>query len=237
MTTVSRPIGLDGRTLAVAASIGLHLVLLAVSGGRVPRMVPREQERLAFTVVARPPPEASPAPARAASAPARTDHPRTASAPAPSTMPSPVPSPVEAAADAPAAPSSSDERGGGAPAESSAVAGGSTMGGASTATSNGEGFDPAGYGRGLHGLVAAKKQYPVLARRMGLEGVTRLRVRVRPDGTLDGPPVVTTSSGHDLLDREALRMVAAAAPFPTFTDAGRAALSLVLSVRFALDEG
>jgi protein TonB len=100
----------------------------------------------------------------------------------------------------------------------------------------GTGFDAAGYGRGLHALVGARKQYPVLARRMGLEGAARLRVRVHADGTLDGPPVVTTSSGHQLLDREALRMVEAAAPFPAFTGSGRGTLTLVLTIRFALDD-
>jgi TonB family protein len=107
---------------------------------------------------------------------------------------------------------------------------------ASAGEAGGQGFDVAGDGRGLHALVAAKKSYPVLARRMGLEGVTRLRVRVRADGTLDGSPAVTASSGHALLDREALRMVEASAPFPSFVDSGRGAIALILTIRFSLDE-
>jgi TonB family protein len=116
--------------------------------------------------------------------------------------------------------------------------GASSTAGASVSAgeAGGQGFDVAGYGRGLHALVAAKKSYPVLARRMGLEGVTRLRVRVRADGTLDGPPQLTASSGHALLDREALRMVEASAPFPAFVDSGRGAIALILTIRFSLDE-
>jgi protein TonB len=237
MTTARLP-NVEGRTLAIAASIGLHVVLFAASGGRVPRLVTPDRERMTFTVVARP---AAPAPE-----PAR--------APAP-LRPAPVRSPAPAATaqrlgDAPsepmaaAAPMTADDRvtaseivpGSASPAPGPSV--GAPAGGEAAAAreAGGAGFDAAGYGRGLYGLVAAKKSYPVLARRMGLEGLTRLRVHVRADGSLDGPPEVTSSSGHPLLDREALRMVEAAAPFPAFSASGRSTLTLALTVRFSLDD-
>lgn len=49
-------------------------------------------------------------------------------------------------------------------------------------------------------------RYPVLARRMGLEGQVVLRVRVTADGQLRSVEVMT-GSGHDLLDQAALDAV------------------------------
>jgi protein TonB len=242
MTTTRFP-ALDGRTLAVVSSIGLHLVLFAVTGGRVPHVITRDHERVVFSVVARPAAAAPSAAASTAAAAGRTK-PVAARAAAPVARPS-QPGREEARVDASPVAVPLAQASPSAPAGEALSA---SMSGPSTGTSStvgasvsegavgGQGFDVAGYGRGLHARVAAKKSYPVLARRMGLEGVARLRVRLHDDGTLDGKPEVATSSGHALLDREALRMVEAAAPFPSFTGSGRRALSLLLTIRFSLDE-
>lgn len=52
-----------------------------------------------------------------------------------------------------------------------------------------------------------KPDYPLLARRRGLEGRVLVRVAVRPDGTAESAAVVQ-SSGHDILDRAARTTIA-----------------------------
>lgn len=69
------------------------------------------------------------------------------------------------------------------------------------------------YSSGLRQRVDGLKHYPLQARRMHIQGVTTVTVRVRRDGQLACPPKVLASS-HPLLDAEALRMVSQAAPFP-----------------------
>lgn len=66
------------------------------------------------------------------------------------------------------------------------------------------------YWKGFRQSVEAHKRYPRIARRLRLEGVVRVRVTVTKQGRLVGDPVVVRSSGHDVLDSEALRMVKAA---------------------------
>lgn len=54
--------------------------------------------------------------------------------------------------------------------------------------------------------------YPELARRQGLEGSLVLSVDVLPDGSIERVQVLR-SSGHDLLDEAAVRIVRLAAPY------------------------
>jgi protein TonB len=61
--------------------------------------------------------------------------------------------------------------------------------------------------------VMARLTYPPLARRQGWSGVVRVEFTIRDDGTIEDLRIVT-SSGRSLLDRQALRAVQAAAPFP-----------------------
>lgn len=70
------------------------------------------------------------------------------------------------------------------------------------------------YRRLLGEAIRSEQRYPAAARRLHLEGKVEVRVRLRPDGSLDGSPRVHASSGARSLDREAVRMVTAAAPFP-----------------------
>jgi len=64
----------------------------------------------------------------------------------------------------------------------------------------------------LHAAVNRHKRYPHIALRMRREGTATVLFELRPDGSLLSPRV-TGSSGHPLLDRSALRAVAAIAPF------------------------
>ena len=57
--------------------------------------------------------------------------------------------------------------------------------------------------------------YPREARELGLYGTLSLHVAVRSDGTLEGIRVVR-SSGHEVLDQAAVRIVELAAPFAPF---------------------
>ena len=56
--------------------------------------------------------------------------------------------------------------------------------------------------------------YPLEAPR-GIHGSVQLSVSMRPDGSVEAINV-TRSSGHDVLDRAAMRIVELASPFPPF---------------------
>lgn len=91
------------------------------------------------------------------------------------------------------------------------------------------------YARRLSLRVARERRYPASAARLGMEGTARVQVRLSPDGTLAGPPRLVRSSGHEVLDAEALRMVEAAAPFaPVAGGAWRTAVEFVIPVDFSL---
>lgn len=61
----------------------------------------------------------------------------------------------------------------------------------------------------LEGLRAMKR-YPMAARRLGQEGVVLIEARIGRDGRLEGAEV-KRGSGYPLLDKEALRLLEAAA--------------------------
>ena len=63
--------------------------------------------------------------------------------------------------------------------------------------------------------------YPSEARTRGLSGTLRLLVAIDPDGALQDVRVLA-SSGHDVLDEGAVRIVHLAAPFSPFTENMRA---------------
>lgn len=70
--------------------------------------------------------------------------------------------------------------------------------------------------RYLHRIVRrieAKKHYPFRARTRRIEGRTTVAFRISPQGRLLASHVVN-HSGHDILDRAALKAVSDAAPFP-----------------------
>jgi protein TonB len=61
--------------------------------------------------------------------------------------------------------------------------------------------------------IEGAKRYPRVARRMGIEGKTTIRFRLRPDGKVDSVQVVE-SSGSDILDAASLETVRRAVPLP-----------------------
>lgn len=64
----------------------------------------------------------------------------------------------------------------------------------------------AGYGRSVSQALARHREYPRLALLRGWEGSTTLRLRVAPGGKL-AEAAVHQSSGHEVLDDQALAMV------------------------------
>jgi protein TonB len=64
----------------------------------------------------------------------------------------------------------------------------------------------AGYGRSVSQALARHREYPRLAMMRGWEGATTLRLRVAPGGKLTEASV-HQSSGHEVLDDQALAMV------------------------------
>jgi TonB family protein len=81
--------------------------------------------------------------------------------------------------------------------------------------------------------VNRQRHYPEVAARLGMEGRAHVHLRVRRDGTLMEPPRLVSSSGHEVLDTEALRMAAAAAPFgPMPESTSRTDAGFIIAVEF-----
>ncbi len=69
----------------------------------------------------------------------------------------------------------------------------------------------------LSAWLGRYKDYPMVARRRGLEGSARLEVRLARSGKVLSSRIVA-SSGSSILDQAALRMVERADPFPSMPD-------------------
>jgi TonB family protein len=74
-------------------------------------------------------------------------------------------------------------------------------------------FDSRAYKNKAFACANSKKRYPRKARVMGLEGRGMVVFRVDLSGKLVGKPRVLKSTGHDVLDKEAIRQVKACEPF------------------------
>lgn len=72
-----------------------------------------------------------------------------------------------------------------------------------------------GYGKSLHKRVQKQQHYPRSAKSLGLEGMAKVKVKIDRKGKLVGQPTLVKSTGHEVLDDEALAMVERAAPFDT----------------------
>ena len=59
------------------------------------------------------------------------------------------------------------------------------------------------------------RNYPEQSRRLGIYGDLRLLVAINRDGSLKDVEILS-SSGHDVLDSAAVRIVRLAAPYPAF---------------------
>lgn len=243
-------------TLAVVVAVAVQAAVVAVvsfSAGHGPVLPVRPERPEVEVVFQAAVPRPAPAPAPAAPRPERT---RTARAAAPAEQVV-APPPVVAPAALPELPAPSESVGmddlalvagaGEAAAPSAPVAavgpvdaepGPAAQGGVSAPGakgSGGDGVDLEAYGSQLSRAVTAHKRYPAQARRLRLEGTVLVEVDVARDGSLSGPPVISRSSGHAVLDEEALRMVRAAAPFAALP-AGLAGATahFVLPIRFGI---
>lgn len=81
-------------------------------------------------------------------------------------------------------------------------------------------FDVRAYGQGVYRAIQQQKRYPLMAYRMRFEGLVIVVIKINRNGRLLGEPKVVRSSGHGILDREAIRM-AKAAPIPPFPRGSR----------------
>jgi periplasmic protein TonB len=84
----------------------------------------------------------------------------------------------------------------------------------------------------LRQKIQACLRYPMMARRLGLEGKTQLHFTILADGRVKGVEL-RTSSGHHSLDKRAIATVQEAAPFEAPPE-GRE-LEIILPVSFSLD--
>ncbi|TPV94423.1 MAG: energy transducer TonB [Myxococcales bacterium FL481] len=184
-----------------------------------------------------PPPRPRPSPRRtpttpppAAAAPAKPAAP--AAAPTPAVTPaagSPATTPLSAspggppvASAAPAAPAAKGPASGPQPHPGSSAGGGGRR-------------QLTAYGRGIHHAVSAERRYPFAARRLGLTGQAKVRVVIDRNGTLQGKPTLVQSSGHDVLDREAVAAVRRSSPFPPLPPGvGRTTAAFVIPIAFRL---
>jgi TonB family protein len=85
----------------------------------------------------------------------------------------------------------------------------------------------------LRQKIQACLRYPMMARRLALEGETQLRFLIRSDGTIT-QLTLKHSSGHHSLDKQAMATVQNAAPFEAPPE-GRE-LDIVLPVSFTLEQ-
>jgi protein TonB len=191
--------------LAVAASFALHAAVASLVPP-VETSVPPVARTLEVLVL--PSPEAPPAiaePAPVAKAPPTAPRPRPA-APRPSPIPSLSPEPSRDAAPAPSreplpvADAEAPARSGPAPTAPTATP---------EAPPVAVAVSPdllAGYGSSISRLLARHREYPRVAAQRGWEGTVTMRLRVAPGGRLVDARV-DGSSGHAVLDAQALAMV------------------------------
>ena len=92
----------------------------------------------------------------------------------------------------------------------------------------------ANYTRTISGQVGRLKQYPQIARLRGWQGTTIISIQLAADGTVLHTRI-EQSSGHDVLDSQALAMVRQAEPLPPFPERhDNDPLTVQLPIVFAL---
>jgi len=222
----------------------LESMVLTVTAMQPPRPPP-------VPVDIEPPP---PPPLTRAAAPARSERPSSrlmaaraiAPSPAAPTPAAPAPAAPAPAASAPAVLDSPLAAGtsvgaatpssppGAGPPSPAPVAAASVAPQASVRGAPGPMVDVGAYLTVVRDRVSRHRRYPAMAIELGLEGVVEVGVRINPDGSLAAPPTLDESCGHELLDAEALRIVALAAPFPPVTG-HQQPVRLRVPVHFHLD--
>lgn len=92
----------------------------------------------------------------------------------------------------------------------------------------------ANYTQAVSGQVERRKAYPALARARGWQGTTVVAVQLAADGSILSTRI-EHSSGHDVLDQQALAMVRLAGPLPPYPERHDGdPLTLQLPIVFAL---
>lgn len=179
------------------------------------------------------PPRSSPARRPRALPPPSLPAPARAEAPAPAVAAEPpagtLAVPAAVASPAPAGPATAS-----GPQGSAGSAASAPPGSAASAPRGGQG-DLQGYLSTITRAVSARQRYPAQALLMEQQGDVLVLVSLRADGALSVPPRVLQSSGHPLLDQEALRMVTQAAPFAPLP-APQTSATLRVPIRFHLPD-
>ncbi len=114
-----------------------------------------------------------------------------------------------------------------------------------TNLSTGNGLSGSGGGTGINapttyaGEIVKKiyeyKYYPPQAKALKLSGVTELGFSIKQDGSLNGEPKVLNTSGHEILDRTAIKIIKNSAPFPAFPESIKEKeLNLKVNIDFTL---
>jgi len=212
---------------ALLASLALHAMALFLAPGfrtpDRPPVLPTLTAVLRKLPQTAEPPPATKEPAkseeirpRETAAPKSAPRPETAkprsAEPSPITAPSTVTSPSFPAIEAPVT--------GGAPPTAVATA---APGAPAAASPRAEPADPnalQGYKVQLASYAAKYKRYPRLALERGWEGIAEVKLTIGADGRIR-EVVVAASSGHALLDQQAVEMVRKAAPVTEITSALR----------------
>jgi len=91
-------------------------------------------------------------------------------------------------------------------------------------------FDYSAYQSTLSSRLEKNKTYPMMARRRGMEGIVKMKLVISPSGTLVNSEIVS-SSGYDVLDNEAMKLVRSV--FPIKHNAERQ-ISVVVPVMYKL---
>lgn len=212
---------------ALAVSMALHVLLLV-------SMPPRPEARAgrhALAATLRSPPATVEASAKTAEAAAKVSPARTAAVPAPrraapaqARVPPPPPAGAGDGADASPAP----------PAPQAVLAAAASGDAGLVEAIDADGLRA--YRIGLAREARAHKRYPPLARERGWSGTAEVRVEVSPQGRPNRVGLAH-SSGHDVLDREALEMMSRAAAVAELPDSLRGrAFAVSLPVIFDLKE-
>ncbi|WP_303851279.1 energy transducer TonB [Seleniivibrio woodruffii] len=91
-------------------------------------------------------------------------------------------------------------------------------------------FDYSAYQSTLNSRLEKNKYYPMMARRRGMEGTVKMKLVIAPNGSLVESQVVA-SSGYDILDGEALKLVRSVFPIKHNSDKQ---ISVVVPVTYKL---
>ena len=226
---ISRPL-----KLAIAASIGVHVLALAWQHDLLPK--PDATPPTLNVVLRAPAPVVQPAPAPEPVARVEAVEPPAPRITRPARVdpiPAPRPAPVITRAAAPDVPAIRTETPRPAPVATPApapvvaeaaparpaaptVAHAEPAAPIHAAPAADEPVDPAlleRYGRNLSSLFARQQNYPRIAAMRGWEGEVQVRITIARKGTIVSTQVVR-SSGFDVLDQNAVQLVTAAGPLP-----------------------